>query len=106
MYVVLVNHKSREAMTDLMAELIKKFPNERFTVEGSEEQGYKFRIEGAGDEKPPRAVAKVFLKTWKPKPVEAPIEIINAPVASVPAKKTIKVSMPNIDDMLSTILPK
>ena len=93
-------------MTDLMAELIKRFPAERFTVEGSEEQGYKFRIEGTGDEKAPRAVAKVFLKTWKPKPPEQPIEIINAPVAATSAKKTVKVSMPNIDDMLSSILPK
>jgi hypothetical protein len=74
MYVVLVDHKSREAMTDLMAAIIIQFPLERFSIFGSEDKGYQFRIEGVGDEMPPRAFSKLFLKKWKPSPPE--IEII------------------------------
>jgi hypothetical protein len=74
MYVVLVTHKSREAMSDLMAAILIQFPAEKFSVFGSEDKGYQFRIEGVGDEKAPRVFALSFLKTWKPKPPE--IEII------------------------------
>ena len=74
MYVVLVDHKSRAAMTDLMAAILIQFPQERFSIFGSEDKGYQFRIEGVGDEMPPRAFAKLFLKKWKPSPPE--IEII------------------------------
>ena len=75
MYVVLVDHKSKEAMTDLMLELRSKFPLERFTIEGSEEKGYQFRIEGLGDELAPRKIAQDFLKKWKPKPIEDVIRV-------------------------------
>ena len=74
MYVVLVDHKSRDAMSDLMAAIIIQFPKEKFSVFGSEEKGYQFRIEGVGDEIAPRTFAKLFLKKWKPAPPE--IEII------------------------------
>jgi hypothetical protein len=74
MYVVLTEHKSREAMGDLMAELAKHFPADKFSIEGSEDKGYQCRIIGLGDERSPRKFATVFLKTWKPKPPE--IEII------------------------------
>lgn len=104
MYVVIVNHKSKEAMLDLMAVLVHQFPKEVFTIEGSEDMGYKFRIEGSGDEKPPRKIAIQFLKTWKPKPKENEIQIINQPVFE--KKKVVVVKMPNMDDMLKSILPK
>lgn len=97
MYVVVIDHRSKEAMADLLKALTTKFPGERFTVEGSEEKGYKLRIEGAGDEKPPRAFAKVFLKTWKPNMTAEELITTKLP--------TIKVSVPNIDDMLGDILP-
>jgi len=71
MYVVLVTHKSKEPFSDIMPELKKAFPEETFSIYGSEEKGYQLRIEGAGDEKEPRAFAVKFMKTWKPKPVEA-----------------------------------
>ena len=74
MYVVLTNHKSREAMGDLMAALVKQYPTDKFSVEGSEEKGYQCRINGVGDEREPRKFSITFLKTWKPKPPE--IEII------------------------------
>jgi hypothetical protein len=67
MYVVLVDHKSREAMTDLMAAILIQFPHERFSISGSDDRGFQFRIEGLGDEKLPRAFAKIFLKNWKAK---------------------------------------
>ncbi len=70
MYVVLIDHKSLNAMHDLMAALVIQFPNERFAIEGSEEKGYKFNILGLGDEKHPRAFAKSFLKNWKPQETE------------------------------------
>jgi hypothetical protein len=74
MYVVLTQHKLHDAMSDLMAELVRQFPAEKFSVFGSEEKGYQCRIEGVGDERAPRKFAITFLKTWKPKPPE--IEII------------------------------
>jgi len=80
MYIVLVTHKSKEAMSDLAAHLLPQFPNEVFTIEGSEEQGYKFRIEGQSDERSPRKIAEKYLKTWKPKPVEPEMKIIQQPV--------------------------
>jgi hypothetical protein len=104
MYVVLVNHKSKEAMLDLMAVLVHQFPKEVFTIEGSEDMGYKFRIEGHGDEKPPRKIAIQFFKTWKPKPKEDEIKIIHQPIFE--KKKVVVVKMPNMDDMLKSILPK
>lgn len=70
MYVVLITSKIRETLSDCIPELNKVFPKEVFTVEGSEEKGYKLRIEGTGDEKEPRAFATKFAKTWKPKPKE------------------------------------
>ncbi len=74
MYVVLITNKSREPFSDIMPELKREFPTEVFSVYGSEERGYQLRIEGVGDEKAPRAFAKTYMKTWKPKPPE--IEII------------------------------
>lgn len=68
-YIVLVNHKVREALSDCIAELTKSFPDP-FTIAGSEEKGYQLRLEGSGDETLPRAFATKFLKTWKPKPPE------------------------------------
>lgn len=70
MYIVIVSHKSRECLSDCISELVKSFPSEPFTVEGSEEKGYQLRLNGAGDEKAPRVMAEKFLKTWKPKPPE------------------------------------
>ena len=102
MYVVLVTHKVKEAMSDLMAHLLPQFPEEVFTIEGSEEKGYKFRIEGSGDEKSPRKSAEKYLKTWKPAPKELEVKIIQLPAV----EKTIKVKMPNVDAMLKSILPK
>jgi hypothetical protein len=69
MYIVLVDHKSRDALSDCIVELKKVF-TDPFTISGSEEKGYQLRLEGVGDETSPRAHAKKFLKTWKPKPVE------------------------------------
>jgi hypothetical protein len=66
MYVVLVYHKLRSAMLDLMASMVKQFPNEKFSIYGSEAAGYQFRINGMGDERQPRKYAEVFLKKWKP----------------------------------------
>ena len=74
MYIVVVSHKVKEALSDCIQELIKVFPGELFTVEGSEEKGYQLRINGAGDEKAPRVMAEKFLKTWKPKPPEVEIQ--------------------------------
>jgi len=74
MYIVLIDHKSHEAISDLMAALVKQYPAEKFSIYGSEEKGYQCRIEGVGDERAPRKFAISFLKTWKPKPPE--IEII------------------------------
>lgn len=102
MYCVLVNHKSKEAMSDLLAHLKPQFPNELFTYEGTEEKGYKFRIEGTGEEKAPRKIAEKFLKTWKPAPKEDEVKIIPLPVAP----EVIKVKMPSIDKMLKSIIPK
>jgi hypothetical protein len=76
MYVVLVTSKTREVLSDCIPELNKAFPKEVFTVEGSEEKGYKLRIEGIGDEKGPRAFAAKFMKTWMPKPKEDGVVII------------------------------
>lgn len=88
MYVVLVNHALREAMSDTMHALIDKFPLEKFSIDGSEEKGYKLKIMGSGDEKPPRAFAKVFLKTWKPKPPEpATIQIGGVSIIPFPETK-------------------
>lgn len=70
MYVVLVKNKLREPLSDTIPELIKEFPQEVFSISGSEEGGYQLRIEGKGDEKAPRAFAEKYLKTWKPKPPE------------------------------------
>lgn len=70
MYIVVVSHKNREAISDAIVELVKAFPGEPFTIEGSEEKGYQLRLNGAGDEKAPRVLAEKFLKTWKPKPPE------------------------------------
>ena len=70
MYVVLVKHKSREPLSDCIPELKLKFPEEVFSVFGSDEKGYQLRIEGMGDEVLPRKFAETFLKTWKPKPSE------------------------------------
>ena len=100
MYVVLLSHKSKPAMTDLIAALLKEFPNERFTVEGSEEKGYNARIEGVGDERAPRIFATKFLKTWKPKPdniIELDV------VMEQPLKFTQKY---DFDEMLKSIIPK
>lgn len=69
MYVVLVTSKSRDVLSDVIPELKKEFPADVFSIYGSEEKGYQLRIEGAGDEKEPRAFATKFMKTWKPKPV-------------------------------------
>lgn len=68
MYVVLVDSKTRESLSDLVPELKKQFPKDTFTIEGTEAKGYKLKLEGTGDEKAPRAFAKAFLKKWKPKP--------------------------------------
>lgn len=68
-YIVLVNHKVREALSDCIAELTKHF-TDPFTIYGSEEKGYQLRLEGSGDEIQPRAFAVKYLKTWKPKPPE------------------------------------
>ncbi len=65
MYVVLLDDKNIVALRALMPELSKAFPNDVFTIVGTEEKGYKLRIEGAGDEKPPRVFAANFLKNWK-----------------------------------------
>jgi hypothetical protein len=69
MYVVLITNKSREPFSDIIPELKKEFPEEVFTIYGSEEKGYQLRIEGIGDEKAPRAYAIKYMKTWKPKPL-------------------------------------
>lgn len=103
MYVVLVLHKSKEAMSDLMVHLKPQFPLEIFTFEGSEEKGYKFRIEGEGDEKAPRKIAEKYLKTWKPKPKENDIVVLPS---TVEKPTTIKVQMPDMNAMLKSILPK
>lgn len=71
MYVVLITNKSREPFSDIMPDLRKEFPEETFSIYGSEDKGYQLRIEGTGDEKAPRAFATKYMKTWKPKP-EAP----------------------------------
>lgn len=70
MYVVLIDSKCKETLSDCIPELNKSFPKDTFTIFGSEEKGYQLRIEGAGDEKAPRAFAKAYAKTWKPKPPE------------------------------------
>lgn len=108
MYVVLTEHKSREAMIDLIAALLVEFPSEKFTYEGSEEKGYKARIEGAGDEKLPRKFAIKFLKAWKPKPVE---NIIVQPVLpkkepSAEVVKPVYKNKINVEDILKSVLPK
>lgn len=69
MYVVIVENKNKEPLSDLIQELHKAFPGEIFTIEGSEDTKYKLRIEGSGDEKLPRAFAFQYLKRWKSKPV-------------------------------------
>jgi hypothetical protein len=69
MYIVLVNSKSRDPLSDCIAELTKSF-SDPFTITGSEEKGYQLRLEGVGDETAPRAFAIKYLKTWKPKPKE------------------------------------
>ncbi len=73
MYIVLLDHKNREALSDCIAEMSKTF-TDPFTIEGSEEKGYQLRLNGAGDEKEPRAFAKKYLKTWKPKPPDPSTE--------------------------------
>lgn len=70
MYVVLVTNKQRDPLSDCIVELKKSFPQEQFSIYGSEEKGYQLRIEGTGDEIAPRARAVAFLKTWKPKSEE------------------------------------
>lgn len=68
MYVVLINSKLLAPLTDLMPVINKEFVEERFSIWGTEDKGYQFRIEGAGDEKLPRIFAEKFVKTWKPAP--------------------------------------
>lgn len=68
MYVVVVTHKKIAALNDLMAVIIQTFPHDKFTIVGSEEKGYQFRVLGSGDEKGPRKLAEPFLKKWKPSP--------------------------------------
>lgn len=70
MYVVLVTSKMLAPFTDLMPLLFSTFSNEKFSIWGSEDKGYQLRIEGAGCEKEPRKFAELFLKKWKPKPIE------------------------------------
>jgi hypothetical protein len=107
MYVVLVEHKSKEAMADLMAAIIVQFPLEKFSIVGSEEKGYQFHINGVGDERVPRIYASKFLKTWKPKPKEDEIKVIHQTdfkkVAVAPIKLT---GTSKFDDILKSILPK
>jgi hypothetical protein len=76
MYVVLLGSKSREALSDCIPELAKAFPGEVFTIEGSEEKGYKLRLEGITDEKAPRAFATKYLKTWMPKSKEDDVAVV------------------------------
>jgi hypothetical protein len=66
MFVVLVNRKKLPPLIDMMPELIKKFPHEKFSIHGSEDKDYHLQIDGDGDERLPRKFAESFLKTWKP----------------------------------------
>jgi hypothetical protein len=70
MYIVLVNWKTLPALQDLMPEMNKTFTSDKFSIWGSEDKGYQFRLDGAGCEKEPRKFAELYLKKWKPKPVE------------------------------------
>lgn len=65
MYVVLVTSKSRNVLSDVIPELKKEFPADIFSIYGSEEKGYQLRLEGAGDERAPRAMVIKFMKTHK-----------------------------------------
>ncbi len=69
MYVVLITSKLLAPFTDLMPVINKEFAAEKFSIWGSEDKGYQFRIEGVGDEKLPRKFAQAFVKTWKPSPI-------------------------------------
>lgn len=62
MYVVLLNNKTLSPFTDLLPELQKNFPGEVFSINGSEEKGYKIQIHGLGDETHPRKFAESFVK--------------------------------------------
>ena len=107
MYVVLVEHKSREAMADLMAAIIVQFPLEKFSIVGSEEKGYQLHINGVGDERAPRVYALKFLKTWKPKTKEDEIKIIKQPDFNKVAVAPIKLAgSSKFDEMLKSIIPK
>jgi hypothetical protein len=66
MYIVLVNKQKLSPLKDLMPQMMKNFPDDRFSIHGSEEKGYQFQLDGAGDEMRPRKFAESFLKTWKP----------------------------------------
>lgn len=66
MFVILVNKQKLPPLTDMMPEIIKKFPHDKFSIHGSEEKGYHMQIDGLGDERLPRKFAESFLKTWKP----------------------------------------
>ncbi len=70
MYCVVVTNKTLAPFTDMMPEMLLKFPESKFSIWGSEDQGYQFRVEGSGDEKGPRKFALAYLKTWQPKPIE------------------------------------
>jgi hypothetical protein len=69
MYVVVEQHKSKAAISDLIAHLAIIFPNERFSLFGSDDTVFQCRIEGIGDEKMPRAYAQIFLKKWVPREI-------------------------------------
>lgn len=69
MYIVLVTSKKLQIFNDLIVEIRKKFPNDQFAIDGSEDRGYQLRLLGAGDEKEPRKFAEAFMKKWKPAPI-------------------------------------
>lgn len=91
MYVVIVEHKILAALTDLLVEVRRIFPNDQFYIDGSEDKGYKLKVDGNGDEKAPRKLAEPFLKKWKP----SPEQLIEEQLA---AKKAEQIAQMQKDD--------
>lgn len=86
MYLVIAYSKTLPPFSDLIAALVKEFPETQFTIAGTEEKGYQCRVMGTADEVAPRVFAKAFLKTWKPKPEgEESIEVKGIDVIPFPS---------------------
>jgi hypothetical protein len=86
MYVVVSTSKRLAPLNDLMEVINSLFPNDTFTIVGSEDKGYQFRVLGSGDEKAPRKIAETFLKKWKPTPEQVIEEELAAKKAALIAK--------------------